>query len=401
MVQSDPSEQPFYLRTEPMERLTELNAPGRFVTVPDDWYAIVTDVIGSTTAISEGRYKDVNLVGASVIPAVIDGLGQDCPYIFNGDGALMLIPPGSEARAQELLGGVVYLARENFDLRLRAAIYPVGELRSVGYELEMGRLRLVGEQTLAQFRGTMVTQFDERIRCDEQSWIAASSTAAESLSLNSLSCRWHAQPSRNGEVLSILLLAKEQKREALEAFLKLLSDLTGGQLSQLNPVAISLSSYQSLWQAVKSEKRLHAKLWSKTFLRRLVSICISVPLFKWGLSKRYDWAELYLKNLSLHSDFHKLDEALRLVIDCTPEQSKRVQEYLREEYAAQRLNYGVHCSTASQMTCYVESLNDAAHVHFIDGCDGGYVAAAVQLKQQLSVDEENSRNALAVEFKAE
>ncbi len=35
------------------------------------------------------------------------------------------------------------------------------------------------------------------------------------------------------------------------------------------------------------------------------------------------------------------------------------------------------------MTCFVESLQEGGHMHFLDAQDGGYTAAAVQLKQQL------------------
>ena len=388
MVSEQAASERFYHSAVPMESLEEFDAAGRFVQVPNDWYAAVTDVIGSTDAIACGRYKDVNLIGAAAIPALIEGLGQELPYIFNGDGVLVLVPGAQREEAEKLLSGLVYLAQANFKLRLRAALFNIGELRSEGYELEMGLLKLVGQQTLAQFRGSMVSAFDERIRRHGIQMLRPEPEVAAKLSLNSLSCRWHAQPSRNGEILSILLLPRDEKRTAISEFLQLLNEITDGELSMLNPVAISLTTYQSFFEAIRAEKRLHAQLWSRSFLRRFISICISVPLFKWGLSQRYDWAEHYLKNLSLHSDYHKLDEALRLVIDCSAEQSERVRQYLNSAYKDGALNYGVHRSNASQMTCYVESLNDAAHVHFVDGCNGGYVAAAAALKAQLEQDNE-------------
>jgi hypothetical protein len=38
------------------------------------------------------------------------------------------------------------------------------------------------------------------------------------------------------------------------------------------------------------------------------------------------------------------------------------------------------------MTCLVFSLEESRHVHFVDGADGGYALAALQLKAQLRSD---------------
>ena len=379
-------EEPFYQAAVAMESLDEIDLEGRFVAVPDDWFVAVTDVVGSTKAIAAGRYKDVNLIGAAMIPAIMERINEELPYLFNGDGAMVLVSPEHKSAVEETLAGLVHLSKANFNLDLRAALFNVGELRAQALSLSVGRLRLIGERALAQFRGTMIAEFDRRIRSETGRHIAPSKKRAEQLSLNSLSCRWHEQPARNGVILPILILPREGHGEPLIRFLALLRALTNGELASLNPISTTLTNYQSLFQAIRSEARLHARILSGSFARRLLSIAISVPLFKWGLSKRYDWAELYLRNLSMHSDFHKLDEALRLVIDCTSGQAEKVMSFLESEYAAGTLNFGLHRSAACQMTCYVESLSDAAHVHFVDGCDGGYVAAATALKAQLQGD---------------
>ncbi len=49
------------------------------------------------------------------------------------------------------------------------------------------------------------------------------------------------------------------------------------------------------------------------------------------------------------------------------------------------LFYGVHLSDESLMTCYVQSVEAADHIHFIEGGDGGYAGASRQLKHQLSL----------------
>jgi hypothetical protein len=56
-------------------------------------YILITDIIESTNAIDQGRYKDVNLLGACSIIAVLNIAQKiDIPYVFGGDGASIAIP---------------------------------------------------------------------------------------------------------------------------------------------------------------------------------------------------------------------------------------------------------------------------------------------------------------------
>ena len=61
--------------------------------LPDGWALATTDIVGSTSAIDQGRYKSVNMAGASVISALLNALGRrDLPFVFGGDGALVAFP---------------------------------------------------------------------------------------------------------------------------------------------------------------------------------------------------------------------------------------------------------------------------------------------------------------------
>ena len=53
--------------------------PTSYRPIPDDWTIGFADVIGSTKAIKEGRYKAVNMVGAGVIAAVANALDRNAP----------------------------------------------------------------------------------------------------------------------------------------------------------------------------------------------------------------------------------------------------------------------------------------------------------------------------------
>ena len=48
--------------------------PPRYRPLPDDWLIGLTDVVRSTQAIDDGRYKAVNIAGASVIAALTNAL---------------------------------------------------------------------------------------------------------------------------------------------------------------------------------------------------------------------------------------------------------------------------------------------------------------------------------------
>jgi hypothetical protein len=65
-----------------------------YVRLPDDWTIGMSDIVQSTKAIRESRYRAVNMAGAAVIAATKNALdGRDFPYVFGGDGATFAVPP--------------------------------------------------------------------------------------------------------------------------------------------------------------------------------------------------------------------------------------------------------------------------------------------------------------------
>ena len=91
----------------------------------------------------------------------------------------------------------------------------------------------------------------------------------------------------------------------------------------------------------------------------------------------FDMAK-YVEDVVGNADFRKFDDGLRLTLDCTPEFADMIEERL--EAAAEFAEYGAFRQAAAQVTCYVPSVNDRGHVHFVDGADGGYTMAAKAMK---------------------
>ena len=81
-----------------------------------------------------------------------------------------------------------------------------------------------------------------------------------------------------------------------------------------------------------------------------------------------------------NSDFRKYDDGLRLTLDCTPDFADRVERRLVAAEEAGKARFGLHRQGAAIMTCITPSPIESDHVHFIDGADGGYAAAASRLK---------------------
>jgi hypothetical protein len=86
----------------------------------------------------------------------------------------------------------------------------------------------------------------------------------------------------------------------------------------------------------------------------------------------------YLRQVVENSDFRKYDDGLRMIIDCTPELAEGLEQRLAA--ASGMAFYGLHRQEGAIMTCFTHSALRSDHVHFIDGAQGGYAAAATALK---------------------
>ena len=83
----------------------------------------VADIVESTKAIAEARYKAVNMAGAAVIAAVTNALeGREFPFVFGGDGASFAVSPDDLERAREALAATAAWVKD--DLRSRDAGCP-------------------------------------------------------------------------------------------------------------------------------------------------------------------------------------------------------------------------------------------------------------------------------------
>ena len=129
--------------------------------LPDDWVVGFADVVGSTKAVADGRYKAVNMVGAGAIAAVANALDRrPFPFVFGGDGASFAVSPSDAAAAAKALQAMAAFARDEFHFDLRVAMAPVGEIRAAGNDVRVARFAAAPPCVYAMFAGGGLTWFD-------------------------------------------------------------------------------------------------------------------------------------------------------------------------------------------------------------------------------------------------
>ena len=84
----------FYINLTPFSSFRDATIRTNYSHVPESWSVIVTDIVNSSAAISNGRYKEVNTTGALAIVALANqNMHRHTPFVFGGDGITMLCPP--------------------------------------------------------------------------------------------------------------------------------------------------------------------------------------------------------------------------------------------------------------------------------------------------------------------
>jgi DUF3095 family protein len=389
------SAEDFYSELPSFSDFSTIGALDDYRPVPDDWHVLAADIVRSGDAVAAGRYKEVNMVGAAVIAAVLNRLGRDrVPFVFGGDGAMLVVPEKDVEASREALAGVVDLARNVMELELRAATIPVSHLRSLGADIRLRKYRLSPGNHLAMILGDGLGVADQILKDPEASKPFAIATEEASLPpLDGLSCRWEPLPAKHGHIVSLII--KPTGRKSLPDIMVALTDKLG-----FNPLAdetrTTLADEKHL--KVKSPLEgihLEARLTSaRNLLRGWVKGLVERLFFFYGhmTGRRigpYD-PKRYMKELSLNTDHRKVGDSLQLVLDLAPEEKRAVEVFLNSAYEAGDLVFGLHVSSEALMTCFVQDIGNSHHIHFVDGADGGLSLAAAEFKERQSAADARS-----------
>ncbi len=359
--------------------------------LPEDWSIVVADVRGSTRAIEEGRYKDVNTIGGSTIVAVLNAdRSVSIPFVFGGDGATLAIPPHLNRLVASALLGAKQMAAEAFGLELRVGIIPVRDLLAEGYRCQIAKWQMSATVVQAALSGRGWEHAERLVKNHSLGGkyeIKESEDLRPDADFSGFECRWKEVPSNNGHQLALLVqcvLADATKHNA--AYIQVIHQIKKiyGELGDFHPLRAEAMQLGASYQN-EVAVRTHGQslLVRCLYLLRFFALGLfGRALFRFSIdTKTVRWSR-YRQELVENTDFRKFDGALKMILDGSEDQRQQLAGYLESQRKLGVLCYGMHESAAALVTCAVFSY-DGNHVHFVDGANGGYALAARALKVQM------------------
>lgn len=377
----------FYSELEFFDEFVEVADIDNYLLAPEDWFVVIADVRASTKAIEAGRYKEVNMVGAACINAVLNiSESGHIPYVFGGDGATLLVPANSLNHCQQVLLGVQQLADTSFGLDLRVGVVPVSTIHaSAESRVRVGKYQLSPGNVVATFSGGGIELAERWIKTDSRYLLLSSDQDAKP-DLSGLSCRWEPLASEQGVILSLLMQADgDDEVENANLYRELIGELERlTQGTEVKPV--TSGNMQLRWPPRGLGSEIALTVGDRN---RFLYICqmYFYSAFQWVLN-RFDLsaagyhAKEYRAELRNNTDYRRFDDTLRILLDCSLDQAEQIESMLKQREQAGKLHYGVHRSDSALMTCLVFNLEQGQHIHFVDGSNGGFTSAAKNLKMK-------------------
>lgn len=375
----------FYKNLKEIDDFSKIMENNNYSKIPNDWYVLVSDIKESTKAIEQGMYKQVNFVSALTIIGVLNiDRQEDFPYIFGGDGASLIIPPNLLEKSKKVLFEASKKAKDVFDLELRVGVISIKEIEKRGSFIEVSKLKVSKDYTQAIIRGNGLELAEELLKKEYETFKISKNLDIDYIAdFEGLECRWEDIKTPKDETISILIKSINQENENLvyENILKNIENIVGSY-SQRNPVKISnlpkLSFNPKVLMTEASIFTSNPFFKIFTIFKLMFENFIGLILMKYSIGLWGGYKDRILRT----TDTEKFDDMLRMVISTDKKQTKKLEEYLENEYKKRNLVYGIHKSDSALMTCLILERH-GKHIHFVDSSKGGYALASKELKNRL------------------
>ena len=371
-------------------RFTELT---HYHPPPADWFLVIADIENSTHAIGRGKYKDVNAVAAATIMAVLNAVSPTrIPYVFGGDGATLCIPGSTRRGVAEALLAAKIMAKQEFKLSLRIGMVPIRLLQEKGLPVLVGKFCPEPCFQQAMLIGEGIHFAEKQVKSAPEAgndYLIDSKGMKPNGNFEGFECRWLEVKSPREEDVAILVQAlpndNASKSTIYQEVISKIYEIYGNERRHVPIATGGLKLALSPPQLV-TEARIGKLITGKGILLNLMKLFVIALAGKWLMkykikTRETDWGG-YKQRLVNNTDFRRLEDCLKLLIAGTIEQQETLRRILEDLREQGKIVYGIHSSKAATITCLVFNY-DQDHIHFLDGADGGFTRAAVEMKAQL------------------
>lgn len=369
--------------------LSALLREEHFCALPDDWHVVLADVRNSTGAVKGGGQQDVNLVAAGALIAALNvarNHAVEVPFFFGGDGGTLIVP---EELLRETMSALIRHARNSkasFGLSMYVGSISVQAISDAGHFIKVAKTRMGNGFCKALVIGDGLGWAERQIKSDFE---PEPENSADDLppDMNGLQCRWDkiAPPKERQQIICYLIQALDPAKQ-LEVYAAVLrqADFIFGSPEMRTPV--SLDRLRLKLSVTKMRREMLAKFgrfnWVY-FIAEGFFTLVGKLFHGTQVNLRGYNSAVYLSEIISNADTLTLDGRINTIISGTTEQAAAFLSYLDACERENMLCYGHHENRESIMTCYIQSF-DKNHIHFVDGADGGYTAAATELKQKIA-----------------
>ncbi len=385
--------QRFYEQLPAFSDFAQFHQSSHYQALPDDWCVVVTDVLGSTQAIEQGKYKQVNAVGVASMVALTNSVKPlNIPFVFGGDGATACVPLALLDKITPALLAAEKMSAQQFHLELRVGLVSMKEIRESGHQVLVGKFQPHEYYKQAMFLGDGLAYAESLIKNprSDNPYLIDEGICANHKIFNGFECRWNEIPSPLDENISLMVMALHKdplkKEHIYTGVLKQVNNIYGDDHEHhpLTEEQLSLTASPALLNIEAGIRNAFQSSFSRfKYLLKLMTLRL-VGL--WFMSKNVqtdatNWGA-YKHNMVMNTDYRKFDELLRMVISGSKEQRLQLRNVLQTLHDKGEIVFGIHASPSSLITCVVTDYNHD-HVHFLDGANGGYAMAAKEMKAQL------------------
>jgi hypothetical protein len=309
--------------------------------------------------------------------------GINVPFFFGGDGAVILVPPILLEKGISALNKHRINTLRNFQFELKIGHVSVEEIYRENIELKIAKARISKIFNIPVVLGEGLQFAENLVKENDTSEIENLTVDEFPLNLDGMECKWNRinPPKKDQEVISLIVSgnAKSDTAQSFSEVLKAIDKIYGSQ-KRRKPISVKRLQLNSSWRQINSEMQTKLGHYKNLYFIKnwLKSIFGMFYLTQTEIGKNY------LEKLVQLTDTLTIDGRINTVITGTPQQRKNLIVFLDQMENSGSIKYGLYVSRASVMSCYVKDMATDDHIHFVDGADGGYTKAAVNLKKKNS-----------------